>query len=177
MKKINIALFLLLITTACLFCSITDPLFFSLKLRRNVDEDVLNYYFSSDSAGQNDISDTTYALSAPFTLSNYQFYVYGITNWKSPYAIVLKFYPMTLADDYFNEYYYTAYVFTNPNNSSEYLAIHFSDGDAYQSVKFRGGNTSTYGETVTFSYPISFSFDSLRSGSYTGTIKMEIVAE
>lgn len=177
MRKIITALVLLLISAACLFSSITDPLFFSLKLRRNVEENVLDYYFSSDSEGQHNISETTYPLSNPYTLSNYQFYVYGVTNWKSPYAIVLRFYPLTLSGDYFNEYYYSARVFTNPSDSSEYQAVHFSEGDRYQTVKFRGGNTSTYGENASFSYPISFSFENLDLGTYTGTIQMEIVSE
>ncbi len=178
MKKAILNFILILPLISCLFADFTNPSYFYYKLRREPSEDLLNYYFSSDAAGENNISNQTFGLSATADLDTPQFYIYGQTDWKSPYSIILSFTKLTMDNDTTNsKYSYIAHVFTDPTDSSVYSYVNFQSGNDEESVSFRGGNTSTYGVTSSFIYPISFSFADLSTGTYRGTIYLEVTPE
>ncbi len=181
MKKLVLIIILALLLTSAVFATISSPLFFWYKLRRVVAEDVLSYHFSADAAGTEDITNTQKALDVSLGLTDPQFYLYGTTNWKSPYGIVLIFTPLVRTSDG-EKYTYSARVYTSGEatitNSSPFTSVSFNAQTKEDVlISFRGGATDTYGQTASFCYPVSFLIENLDSGTYQGTITLEVGPE
>jgi len=171
-----------ILSLACIFADYVSPTQFQFRLYRYVAEDTLDYYFQ-DLDG-NSLSE--YDIDSTLDINSAQFKIAATTNWVSPYYVKLAFSALQLADGSDPDFYgwYNIRIFTDASDASSSVVkdLSFTSGSKGSAqTTFYGGNSTDVDESVDLTYYVALDFTtyltSYDSGTYAGTITMEIVPE